>query len=191
MKWLIPVGVIIGIVAVAAMVLGGSYNGLVKKSQSVDSQWAQVETQYQRRVDLIPNLVETTKGYFQQEQAIFEAITSARAAYSGAKSTDEKAAAASNLEGALGRLLVIVEQNPQIRSNETVARLMDELAGTENRISVERRRYNEVVQDYNTSVKSFPTNLIAGMFGFKERTYFAAEAGADKAPKVDFGNDNK
>jgi LemA protein len=189
MKWLVPVGIVLGVLVVGAMIFGGTYNSLVSKAQAVDGQWAQVEAQYQRRLDLIPNLVETTKGFFAQEKAIFDSITSARAAYSGARTTDEKAAAATSLESSLSRLLVIVEQNPQIKSNETVARLMDELAGTENRISVERRRYNELVQSYNTSIKTFPNNLLAGMFGFTERKYFEAAEGAEQAPTVDFNTD--
>jgi LemA protein len=186
MRWLIPVGIIGAIIFVIALVFGGTYNSLNTKSQAATAQWAQVQTQYQRRMDLIPNLVESTKGFFKQEQAIFDSITRARQAYSGAQSTDQKVAAANEVESALSRLLVIVEQNPQIKSDATVARLMDELAGTENRVSVERKRYNDVVQDYNTMLKSFPTVLIAGMFGYKEKPYFEAEAGAEQAPKVQF-----
>jgi LemA protein len=186
MKWLIPVGVIVGIIVIGLMIFGGTYNSLNQKSQAVDGQWAQVQASYQRRYDLIPNLVESTKGYFEQEKAIYDRITQARAAYAGAKTSDTQAAAATELEGALSRLLVIVEQNPQIKSNETVARLMDELAGTENRINVERRRYNDEVRSYNTQLKSFPTVLVAGMMGFSEKKYFEAAAGADQAPKVDF-----
>lgn len=186
MKWLLPLGVVGVVVLILFALFGGTYNSLVQKSQAVDGQWSQIEAQYQRRFDLIPNLVETVKGFYQQEQNIFDSITSARAAYSGAQTTEDRVAAANQVESALGRLLVIVEQNPEIRSNETVARLMDELAGTENRISVERMRFNERVQDYNTTVKSFPTNLLAGMFGFSEKRYFEAVGGAEVAPQVDF-----
>ena len=190
MKWLVPVGIIIGIVVMAFAVFGGTYNSLITKRNAVDTQWSNVEAQYQRRVDLIPNMVEATKGYFQQEKDIFDSITSARSRYAGATNAAAQVEAANQLAGALGRLLGIVEQNPQIRSNETVARLMDELAGTENRVGVERRRYNEAVQDYNTSVQTFPNNLVAGMFGFSPRELFKAQEGAENAPKVDFNTDN-
>lgn len=179
--WLI----IIGVVAVIVLMFFGTYNSLVTQSTAIDGQWAQVETQYQRRFDLIPNLVESTKGFLQQEQTIFSEIAQARTAYSGAKTVDEKASAASSLDSALARLLVIVENYPNLKSNETVARLMDELSGTENRISVERRRFNELVQNYNTSIRTLPTSLIAGMFGFGERQYFEAVEGAETPPKVD------
>lgn len=165
--------------------LMGMYNGLVAKSQAVDAQWAQVETQYQRRYDLIPNLVESTKGVLKQEQTVFEAIAQARTAYGGAQTPSQKAEAATNLESALSRLLVIVENYPQLKSNETVQDLMTELAGTENRVSVERRRYNEEVQGYNTTIKRFPTNVFAGQFGFGLKTYFEAADSAAQPPKVD------
>lgn len=173
-----------GAVVLLLMVLFGSYNGLVTQSQAIDGQWAQVETQYQRRFDLIPNLVNSTQGYLKQEQTVFKDIADARTRYSGAATADEKAAAAGSLESALGRLLVIVENYPQLKSNETVAKLMDELSGTENRISVERRRFNELVQGYNTKIKTIPTNLIAGVFGFGQRNYFQAKEGSEVAPSV-------
>ncbi len=189
MKWLIPVGVVVAIVILVVGVLAGTYNSLVTKSQAVDAQWAQVQTQYQRRFDLIPNLVESTKGFFKQEQDIYGKIAEARTRYAGAQSsgsTQDKVDAANNLESALGRLLVIVEQYPNVKSDATVARLMDELAGTENRISVERKRFNDSVRDYNTSLKKFPTVMIAGMFGFSEKKYFEAQSGAETAPQVKF-----
>ncbi len=185
-------GCLIGIAAVALIILiaiivfWGGYNSLVTKSQSIDGQWAQVETQYQRRFDLIPNLVNSVKGIMSQEQTVFGQIADARTKYAGAQTTDEKAVAGSNLDSALARLLVIMENYPQLRSVETVTQLMDELAGTENRISVERRRYNTVVQDYNTSIKTVPTNVVAGMFGFDQREYFKSVSGSDQAPKVEF-----
>jgi LemA protein len=150
--------------------------------------WSQVETQYQRRFDLIPNLVEATKGTMKQEQKVFGAIAEARTRYSGAQTGGEKVEAANQMESALARLLVIMENYPQLKSNETVQQLMAQLEGTENRIAVERRRYNEVVQDYNTTIKRFPGALFAGMFGFDAKPYFNSEEGADKAPKVDLGN---
>lgn len=177
--------VVLGVIVLVVVVLFGAYNGLVTKSNAIDGQWAQVETQYQRRFDLIPNLVESTKGVMQQEKDVFEAIASARTQYGGAKTVDEKVGAAQNLDNALSRLLVIVENYPTLKSNETVSQLMDELSGTENRIAVERRRFNELVQDYNLSIKVVPSNLIAGLFGFHERTYFQATDGAESAPKVD------
>lgn len=176
---------IVGIVLVIALSLISFYNGLISKTQAIENQWAQVETQYQRRFDLIPNLVNSVKGFFVQEQEIFGKIAEARTRYAGAGTVDEKARAAGELETALGRLLVIVENYPELRSSERVADLMDELAGTENRIAVERRRYNEIVKDYNVAIKKFPANLIAGMFGFFERAYFEAVETAGEAPKVD------
>ncbi|RJO60743.1 MAG: LemA family protein [Dehalococcoidia bacterium] len=184
--WLIAIGLVLVIILAIGLGIAGSYNGLVKKSQAVDSQLAQVETQYQRRFDLIPNMVATVKGYLKQELAIFGEITEARAAYGSAQTVEEKSAASIQFENALSRLLVIVEDNPEIKSDKVMIGLMDELAGTENRISVERKRYNDAVRDYNTAVKSFPTNIIAGIFNFDEREYFASVSGADKPPVVEF-----
>jgi len=177
--------IVIGIIIVAGLMVFGTYNNLVTQVAGIDAQWAQVETQYQRRFDLIPNLVASTQGFLKQEKSIFDDIAKARTAYSGAKTLDEKIAGAANLEGALGRLLVIVENYPILKSNETVAKLMDELAGTENRISVERRRFNELAQTYNTTIKRVPTNIIAGLFGFGVRPYFQATIGAEVPPKVE------
>ncbi|MDO8635195.1 MAG: LemA family protein [Dehalococcoidia bacterium] len=183
---LIGIGVVILIILITGGIFWGNYNSLVTKSQSIDAQWAQVEAQYQRRYDLIPNLVNSVKGIMAQEQAVFSQIAEARTKYAGAKTTDEKAVASSNMDSALSRLLVIMENYPQLRSVETITQLMDELSGTENRISVERRRYNTVVQEYNTSIKKVPTNLIASMFNFNEKEYFKSVSGADQVPKVDF-----
>lgn len=176
--------IVIGAIVLIGFMLFGTYNSLVADSVAIDGQWAQVETQYQRRFDLIPNLVSSTQGFLTQEKTIFETIAKARTAYGGAKSVDEKVTAAGNLDSALSRLLVIVENYPNLKSNETVARLMDELSGTENRISVERRRFNELVQSYDTRIKQVPTNIIARIFGFKERPYFQATEGSEVAPKV-------
>lgn len=176
--------VIVGIII--AVSLMGIYNSLVTKSQAIDAQWAQVETQYQRRFDLIPNLVNSVKGMMKQEQTVFDAIAQARTKYGSATTVDAKAQAAGEVESALGRLLAIVENYPELKSSQNVTALMDELAGTENRISVERRRYNELVRDYNTQIKTFPTNMLAGMFGFTEKQYFQSVSGADQAPKVEF-----
>lgn len=173
--------IVLGVVSVV-----GFYNGLITKTTGIDGQWAQVETQYQRRFDLIPNLVNTVQGLFGQEQEVFGQIAEARTRYSGATSVDDKAAAAGELEGALSRLLVIIENYPEIKSDAAVTGLMDELAGTENRISVERRRFNDLVKDYNTSIKRIPGSLIAPMFGFSERAFFEAVEGSETAPMVEF-----
>lgn len=180
-KFLLILGAIF---IIGAMGLVNFYNSLVAKTQAVDNQWAQVETQYQRRFDLIPNLVKSVEGMMAQEQEVFGQIAEARTRYSGAQTTDEKVKAAAQVESALGRLLVVMENYPELRSAENVSQLMDELAGTENRVAVERRRYNDLVRDYNTTVKRFPAKLIAGIFGFNERSFFEAAAGAEKAPEV-------
>jgi LemA protein len=186
-KLLIVIGAIVGLLLIFGLALAGVYNSLVTKNQAVDAQWAQVETQYQRRFDLIPNLVNSVKGIMAQEQAVFLGIADARTRYAGATTPQEQAAAANDVESALARLLVIMENYPQLRSIEAVTTLMDELAGTENRIAVERGRYNTEVRDFNTTIKRFPTVMVAGIFGFDQRTYFESFSGADVAPKVDFG----
>ena len=181
--------ILIGVAAVVVLVcLYGfvTYNSLVTLSVNVDTQWKQVETQYQRRFDLIPNLVESTKGIMKQEQAVFTAIADARTHYAGATTPDQKAAAASQVESALGRLLVITENYPQLKSSDTVQALMVSLEGTENRVSVERMRYNENVQAYNLKVMRVPSSIIASMFGFAQRQYFNAAAGSENAPQVKF-----
>lgn len=179
------IGGLVGAFLLIGFMTFSVYNSLVSQTTAIDGQWAQVETQYQRRFDLVPNLVAATQGFMKQEKTVFEAIAEARTRYVGAKTIDEKVEGAASLESALGRLLVIMENYPELKSNETVARLMDELAGTENRISVERKRFNELVQSYNATIKRVPTNLIAGIFGFKSRAYFRAVEGAEQAPKVE------
>lgn len=183
---LAAVGAIVVVAIIIVIALMGIYNSLVTRSQAIEAQWAQVETQYQRRFDLIPNLVNTVKGMMKQEQSVFQAIADARTKYGSATTVDAKAVAAGEVESALGRLLAIVESYPELKSSQNVTALMDELAGTENRISVERRRYNELVRDYNTQIKTFPTNMLAGMFGFTEKAYFQSVSGANQAPKVEF-----
>jgi LemA protein len=174
--------------AVATVPLTGcSYNTFVSQEQAIKKQWGQVEIQLQRRNDLIPNLVETTKGFAQHEEAVYKDIADARSRLLGAKSPDETIAAANQQSSALGRLLAVVENYPQLKSNEQFNRLMDELSGTENRLAVERMRYNEAVQAYNTSRGQFPSNLTAKMFGFKEYPFFQAPADAKQVPKVNFG----
>ena len=165
---------------------GCSYNRFVSQEEAVKTQWAQVENQLNRRNDLIPNLVETTKGFAQQERDVLQSIADSRAKLAGAQTPDQKIQAANEQSSALARLLVIVENYPQLKSNETFARLMDELSGTENRIAVERMRYNERVQEYNTARRQFPANVTAGVFGFKEYPLFQAPESAKVAPKVDF-----
>jgi LemA protein len=162
-------------------------NQMAIKRESVNAAWAQVDVVLQRRADLIPNLVQTVKGYAVQEQTVFGDIAAARAALIGAKTPSDKIAANGQLDSALSRLLVIVENYPQLKSNENFMRLQDELAGTENRIAVERRRYNDTVQDYNTYISLFPNSVIAGMAGFaRNDAYFKTEEGARQAPKVNF-----
>ena len=180
--------ILIGIAVLAALYIGGTYNSLVKGNESVYTQWAQVESQYQRRFDLIPNLVESVKGVMEQEQEVFTALADARTRYSGAGTPDEKAVAATGLDSALSRLLVIMENYPQLRSVEVVQGLMAELAGSENRIATERQRYNEAVRDFNVSVKVFPRSFVAGLFGFAPRTMFEAVEGASVVPQVDLTN---
>jgi LemA protein len=175
------------VLAVVAMPLTGcSYNKFVSQEEGVKAQWAQVENQLQRRNDLIPNLVETVKGYAQHEESVYKDIADARSRLLAAKSPDESIAAANQQTSALGRLLAVVENYPQLKANEQFNRLMDELAGTENRLAVERMRYNEKVQEYDTSRRQFPGNLTAKMFGFKEYPFFQVPAEAKQVPKVNF-----
>jgi LemA protein len=185
-------GVIILIIIVLLVVWFGSTfishrNDMVRKREAINSAWSQVDVVLQRRADLIPNLVETVKGYAGQEQKVFGDIAAARSALLNAKTPSDKIAANGQLDGALGRLLVIVENYPQLKSNENFLRLQDELAGTENRIAVERKRYNDTIQDYNTYIGLFPNNIIASLSGFtRNDAYFKAEEGSRTAPKVNF-----
>ena len=180
-------GIVTLLVACAAMATSGcSYNTFVGQDEAIKAQWAQVENQLQRRNDLIPNLVETTKGIAQQEQDVFGRIADARAKMAGATTPEQRMAAANEQSSALARLLVVAENYPELRSNETFNRLMDELSGTENRVSVERMRYNERVQQYNTTRRSFPSNITASIFGFKEHQLFDAPTAAEQVPKVNF-----
>lgn len=176
----------IAVVVILGSYLAGFYNRVVKLDQSVSAAWAQVQTQYQRRFDLIPNLVESVKGIFDQEQEVFLGIADARTRYAGAATLDEQVAAAGEVESALARLLVVLENYPELRSSENVTRLMDELAGTENRVAVERRRFNESVQTFNVAIVTFPQNLLARLFGFEPKPFFEAAEGAETVPTVDF-----
>ncbi len=184
-KWM-PLLVIGGLVVVLALFGISRYNALVAKAETVDNSWAQVQNVLQRRADLIPNLVATVKGFAAHEKEVFEHIADARAKLAGARTPAEASAANTQLDSAMSRLLVVVENYPQLKSNENFLRLQDELAGTENRISVERMRYNDVVRDYNQMIKRFPTSLFAGMTGFSAKDYFEADAKAQHAPEVRF-----
>ncbi len=175
------------LVAAMALTLSGcSYNRFVTQEEQIKAQWAQVENQLQRRNDLIPNLVETVRGTAKQEQDVYKAIADSRAKLAGATTPAETIQAANEQTSALARLLVVVENYPELKSNNSFNRLMDSLEGTENRIATERMRYNEVVQAYNTSRRQFPANVTAKMFGFKEYPFFEAPPEAKKVPKVEF-----
>jgi len=181
---------VVGFLALMALIIGGAYvssrNEMVRKNEAIKQAWAQVDVVLQRRADLIPNLVATVKGYAQQEVKVFGDVANARAALLSARTPADKIAANGQLDGALGRLLAIVENYPNLKSNQNFLALQDELAGTENRIAVERRRYNEAIQDYNTYIGLFPNNIFAGWAGFQRNNdYFAASEGARQVPKVD------
>ena len=174
------------LVLLALTLPGCSYNRFVSQDEAIKAQWAQVENQLQRRNDLIPNLVETVKGYATHEEGVYKDIAESRSRLLSAKSPEETIQAANQQTTALGRLLAVVENYPQLRANEQFNRLMDELSGTENRIAVERMRYNERVQEYNTSRRQFPANVTARMFGFKEHPFFEAPPEARQVPRVNF-----
>lgn len=185
--------IVLGVIVIFGLWLMGRYNGLVRMDEEVKTAWSQVENQYQRRIDLIPNLVNTVKGFAEQEKSVFIGVTEARAKASQTKvdfndpaSFDRFQAAQGELWGALSRLLVTVENYPEIKSDKNFLELQAQLEGTENRISTERMRYNDVVKTYNVTVRSFPTSIIAGFLGFGQKNLFEAQAWADKAPVVDF-----
>ena len=187
--------ILIAVIAIAAIWGISAYNGLVKMDESVSTAWSNVENQYQRRADLIPNLVNTVKGYAAHEKETFEAVVSARSkatqmTIDADELTPEKLQAYQKAQGeigaALGRLLAITENYPELKANENFKELQAQLEGTENRISVERRNFNEIARSYNTAIRTFPKSLLAGMFGFEKRPYFEAEEGANKAPEVKF-----
>jgi LemA protein len=176
----------LALVGLALSLSGCSYNRFTASEEAIKTQWAQVQNQLQRRNDLIPNLVETTKGFAQQEKDVFGAIAASREKLAGARTPEDTIKAANEQSSALARLLVIVENYPQLKSDATFMRLMDELSGTENRLATERMRYNERLQEYNTLRRRFPSNMTAKVFGFKEYPYFEAPPAAQQAPKVDF-----
>lgn len=194
---LVVLAVVVAVIFAAFSSFRGTYNRMVELDESVNAAWAQVENQYQRRLDLIPNLVETVRGFATQEQDVLTAVTEARSRAGGVLEIDESLLdnpeafqrfeqAQQELSGALQRLLVVTENYPELRSNQNFLTLQDQLEGTENRIAVERRRFNETARTYNTYIRQFPRVLIAGAVGFDEREYFEADAGADRAPSVDF-----
>src|SRR5690348_15360508 len=185
------VWIVLIVVVIVLLWFGSTYvgrrNEMVRKKETVNSNWSQVDVVLQRRADLIPNLVETVKGFAAHEETVFRDIANARAAMAGARNPQEKIAANNQLDGALSRLLVVVENYPQLRSNENFLRLQDELAGTENRIAVERKRYNDSVQTYNAFIGQFPNNIFAGWAGFQRNdAYFAASQASRTVPKVQF-----
>lgn len=195
-KWII-IGAIILVVILLFSSIKGTYNTMVSKDEAVKSQWGTVESAYQRRMDLIPNLVNTVKGYADFEKTTLTQVIEARAKATqvnikpdnlNAESMKQFQAAQGELSGALSRLLVTVEQYPNLKANENFLDLQKQLEGTENRIAVERRKFNEMVQDYNSFIRQFPKNIWASLFGFEKKAYFEAEEGAEKAPKVNFGN---
>ncbi len=197
MKWLIPVGIIVVIVLIIYGSFAGTYNKMVALDEGVKSSWSQVENVYQRRFDLIPNLVETVKGYAAQEKDTLTAVTEARSRAGGVMNISDEVLndpesferfqqAQGELSGALQRLLVVTENYPELKSNQNFLALQDQLEGTENRIAVERQRFNEQVKTYNTYIKQFPRMIIANLSGFREKPYFEASSGAETAPKVEF-----
>ncbi|MEK4533157.1 LemA family protein [Solibacillus sp. FSL K6-1554] len=179
---------IVVLIVIAAMLVVPKYNKLVTGEETVDAAWAQVENQLQRRFDLVPNLVNTVKGYAEHEEEIFTQIADARTQYGNANTVEETADANNELSSALSRLLVVVENYPNLKADVQFARLMDELAGTENRLTVARKDYNDTVQQFNNDVRRFPGNLIAGMFSFEQKDYFEIKEGVEEAPAVDFGD---
>lgn len=181
---------VVGVLAVVALWIGGGYNGLVSTDENVKNKWADVEVQYQRRMDLIPNIVNTVKGAANFEQKTLNDVISARSAWAQAKNTGDingEVAAATNFDGALSRLLVTVEAYPDLKATAAFRDLTTELEGTENRVAVARRDYNAAVKDYNLKTRQFPSNILAGIFNFNERTSFEAQQGAETAPAVNFG----
>lgn len=184
-RWLIPIGIIVGILILIVFPLVGSYNGLVGREAAVDQSFADLDAQLQRRNDLIPNIVSAVRAALRQEQAVFGEIARARQGYAGARTIDEKAQASTQVESALARLLVIVEQYPQLRSNENIRDLQVQLEGTENRVAQSRREYNGMATSYNVNIRQFPRSIIAGIFGFDRKPLFEAQPAARDAPQVD------
>ena len=187
-KWIAPVAIIVIVILIGVFWFVGQQNRLVTLEEQVSAAWSEVDNQLQRRSDLIPNLVATVQGFAGQEQAVFGQIADARARLAGAQSVPETAESYTELQGALSRLLVIVENYPQLASNQNFIRLQDELAGTENRIAVARQRYNNTVQQFNTRIRLFPSSIVAGRLGFGPREYFEIPESAREVPRVQFGS---
>ncbi|CFW97891.1 LemA [Syntrophomonas zehnderi OL-4] len=178
--------IVMAVLAIVLIAGVSMYNGMISTNEAIDSKWSQVENQLQRRSDLIPNLVATTKGYAAQEREIFTQVAEARSKLAGANTVGEKAQADAELSDALSRLLVVVERYPELKSDANFRQLADELAGTENRLTVARKDYNDAVQAYNTRIKRFPSNMVANMAGFTAREYFKAAEGTQEVPQVQF-----
>lgn len=179
--------IIVAIIVIISASIAGIYNSLVSNRENVTASWAQVENVLQRRGDLIPNLVNTVKGYASHEKTVFEEVTKARSAWTNASTVDDKVKAAGSMDSAISRLLLVAENYPDLKANQNFLQLQDELAGTENRIAVERMRYNQAVRNYNVLIRVFPNNIVAGLFGFRERTeYFKSEEKAKVVPEVTF-----
>ncbi|MEH6994138.1 LemA family protein [Neobacillus drentensis] len=190
-KGYMVLGIIIAAIVLLGVMLMSSFNNFVTLEENVDQSYAQIENQLQRRLDLIPNLVNTVKGYASHEKEVIASISDARARLAGANTVEEEATANAELTGALSRLLVVVENYPNLKADQQFTQLMDELSGTENRISVARKDYNDQVAVYNKKIKRFPGALIAGMTGFDEKEYFTADPKAAEAPEVDFGGNGE
>jgi LemA protein len=190
-KGYMVIGIIVAVIVLLGVMLMSSYNNFVTLEENVDQSYAQIENQLQRRLDLIPNLVNTVKGYASHEKEVIASISDARARLAGANTVEEEATANAELTGALSRLLVVVENYPNLKANQQFTQLMDELSGTENRISVARKDYNDQVAGYNKKVKQFPGAIIAGVTGFDEKEYFTADPKAAEAPEVDFGGNGE
>lgn len=188
--WIAPVAIIIALVVIGVFWFVGQQNSLITLEESVDAAWSEIDNQLQRRSDLIPNLVATVQGFAEQEQEVFGQIADARARLAGARTVGETAESYGELQFALSRLLTVVENYPQLRSNQNFLQLQDELAGTENRIAVSRRRYNESVQQFNTRIRLFPTRIVANRLGMEQREYFEIPESAREVPRVDFGDDS-
>jgi LemA protein len=183
---LVALGVIAFFVLVLVVWFISTYNGLVSADQDVNAKWSQVENQYQRRADLIPNLVETVKGYAKHESSTFEEVSQSRSQWAGAKTQDEKMKAAGEMDSALSKLMVVVEAYPDLKASTSFTTLQAQLEGTENRISTERMRYNDAVRDYNVKIKRIPTSIVADIYGYKDKPFFEADKGTENAPKVNF-----